>query len=325
MCTQPGDFAALVWLSRMGHRVDWVAEIDATNADLCRASGLRRGWVRGFLRRMAMGGALVVSFDGDRKTPRRVAMTNPFPPKVIHNADQLRDKDADHYDARHDDNVARNDSQRGLATTTRDPQLGSLEEESESEIENDQGSDERPPLTLTGLVPDESPTPDPAPIPDWLRKAKIPPRFDRLEVGAMVVEACSAITGRLRNLNGYRNGVATDAKAHVLPLWKALEYPPPALLGVDLARIAVAARDCQERLFGHDIRAEGFEGGADRSRLVDTICRHGKFMARLHATEAHEDGRCCCAPAARRRVEQPTLDEIYAAEDAAHAARELDA
>lgn len=140
VCHTPGDFAALVWLCRQGYTFDWGKPFEATNADLCRASGCGRGWVRGFLRRMAGAGVVVIVETGDKHHPRTLLCTDPRPTKVIHDPDHNPDHNGDHQGAGSSGDMGPGDSRPGPPPGSPGRQSVDLEERSEKE---DQRADER--------------------------------------------------------------------------------------------------------------------------------------------------------------------------------------
>ena len=77
---------------------------------------------------------------------------------------------------------------------------------------------------------------------------------------------------------------ATSAKP-ILSLWRACEYPPIKQFAEDVTLVARWARHSQDPLAARDIRAEGWDGGADRSRNVSTICVQSKWGDRLAAAK----------------------------------------
>lgn len=65
---------------------------------------------------------------------------------------------------------------------------------------------------------------------------------------------------------------ATDAPL-VLRLWRADGKRDPAEFAHDVVSVARAARWCPHPMFAREIRAEGWQGGTNRMRLVANICR----------------------------------------------------
>lgn len=84
---------------------------------------------------------------------------------------------------------------------------------------------------------------------------------------------------------GSPDSCGTASKA-VLGLWKAVGYPDLESFGRDLKLVAEAARDCPDRVFARDIRAEGWPDGTDRHRDLGTICRQDRWDVRLVTARA---------------------------------------
>lgn len=135
-------------------------------------------------------------------------------------------------------------------------------------------------------------------LPAWARKASVPPGTDRHLLMEVVVEARNGVVGTPAN----PDACGTASKA-VLALWKALGHPDLTAFRVDLMLVVEAAKDCPDRVFARDIRAEGWPDGVDRSRDIDTICRHGKWDLRLEAARRWE--RAGRRTAAAREVWEP--------------------
>lgn len=99
----------------------------------------------------------------------------------------------------------------------------------------------------------------------------------------MVVRSIETVVQRTVN----PDRCATDAPK-VLALWRRLGRPPPAEFEADVAMVAHAARECPDRLFARDIRAEGWAEGRDRSRAVPTLLSQERWTERLDAARAWE-------------------------------------
>jgi hypothetical protein len=110
---------------------------------------------------------------------------------------------------------------------------------------------------------------------------------------------------------------ATEAQ-HVIKLQRATGTPWEEL-AAEIELVARWARDSHDPIASNDIRGvreNGEAWGADRSREVDTICRHGKWLARLRHARDWEAGTGPPAPRARGgehsslRRPEPTPTEL---------------
>lgn len=119
--------------------------------------------------------------------------------------------------------------------------------------------------------------------PRWIQKLRSP--YPRPAVLQMVL----ACVEELRQAPVNADRCATDA-AQVLGLWRELGHPDPDSFARELRLVIEAARSCPDAVFARDIRAEGWEGGTDRHRAMDTICRRAKWAQRLEVALAWEAG-----------------------------------
>lgn len=119
------------------------------------------------------------------------------------------------------------------------------------------------------------------PLPPWVPDAKACRPHDRDAVAGMVLRCIEAITQA--TVNPARSGTAAGP---VLALWRKLGKPPPVDLEADVALVARWARKSPDRLAARDIRAEGWDGGVDRSSVVKTLCVQESWDARLAAAKA---------------------------------------
>jgi len=161
-------------------------------------------------------------------------------------------------------------------------------EEDREEVKEEDTHACAPPLPLFAGVPEQQPPPEDPPseeLPAWSatafreakRSKKSPYTGTRAGLVNAVAECLEAITGK-------PSTSAASAKA-VISLWKSLDYPPLRGFVADLKLIAEAAQHCPHGLFAKDIRGEGWSDGSgvNRSRDPETICRHGRWDARLGA------------------------------------------
>lgn len=133
-----------------------------------------------------------------------------------------------------------------------------------------------PSLFGSSPTPTPKPTADPAPMP-WAKTSGGEPAA----IEALVLGVLAVVRGK--PVNPSRCG--TDAK-EILGLWRALDKPPPAELQAELMLVAEWARFSADRAAARDIRAEGWEGGTDRSRSLGTLCRRDRWGDRLAAAQA---------------------------------------
>lgn len=124
------------------------------------------------------------------------------------------------------------------------------------------------------------PTQD-SPLPLWARKAVVPPGTDRALLVQVVMDVRNEVLGTI----GSPDSSGTASKA-VLALWKAVGHPDLGAFGRDLKLVAEAARDCPDRVFARDIRAEGWPDGTDRHRDITTVCRQDRWDLRLTTARA---------------------------------------
>jgi hypothetical protein len=127
----------------------------------------------------------------------------------------------------------------------------------------------------------EAPSPPVEPLPEWLAKTKVPKEVERRILGRAIVLVIEAVTGRKPELARCK----TEAQP-ILSLWRALGHPPLGEFLQDAKKIARAARECGDPLFARDVRAEGWEGGVDRSRSVSTLMVQKKWAERLDIAKA---------------------------------------
>ena len=129
------------------------------------------------------------------------------------------------------------------------------------------------------LSPSERVERDPLPL--WARKASVPAGTSRSLLVQVVMDVRNEVLGTM----GSPDSCGTASKA-VLGLWKAVGYPDLESFGRDLKLVAEAARDCPDRVFARDIRAEGWPDGTDRHRDLGTICRQDRWDVRLVTARA---------------------------------------
>jgi len=74
----------------------------------------------------------------------------------------------------------------------------------------------------------------------------------------------------------------------------------PAEFATSMTLVALAARQSPDKLFAYDVRAEGWDGGTDRSRSVSTLVVAKKWGDRLDAAERwRDDGMPAAGPVER--------------------------
>ena len=258
VCGEPGDFAALVWLSKQASVIGWGEPFEATNSDLCRASGKGKGWVRGYLKKLVAGGALVVVSKGDRQTPREVSMVDPFPPptndqpnaKVIHDpdqdADQKADQDADHHKFDESANAAGNDSQPGPAGDSQTGpvrrQLGDLEEEAEREEKSvDGGPSSDPPVD--GSMEQEDEPCEPGLKPPTIGTEAPGSRAK----GVKGAHASVPTWAQSWTLGEADEALLTKHEGAVFTVWKVLQLRWPTLVNPEKADAIATARALEQQ------------------------------------------------------------------------------
>ncbi len=115
-------------------------------------------------------------------------------------------------------------------------------------------------------------------VPTWMKPER---GVDALELVGMVARCLEQITQRPTQNMERR---ATDGK-QVLALWRSLGRPSTSEFADDMELVARAARECPDPLFAHDIRAEGWSEGRDRSHDVSTLCVQRRWGDRLRAAQ----------------------------------------
>ena len=114
----------------------------------------------------------------------------------------------------------------------------------------------------------------------------VPKRVDRTDLASAVGEAVARITGRpWRGIEGTGRRIPdlvprTTARS-VVALLRALEWPDLAEWLTDARLVAEAAHRCPHPLFARDVRAEGWVGGVDRSRSVQTLTASTRWADRV--------------------------------------------
>ena len=131
-----------------------------------------------------------------------------------------------------------------------------------------------------------------------------PKRVDRQAYAALTLRALAAITGSEPNPKRCK----TDAR-RIWALARSLDWPDPAEFEAELLLVADAAKRCPLPLFARDIRAEGWNGGVDRSTHVSTVTVQSKFGDRLRAAQ-----KWLKAPA--ESTSKPETDDTSARESA---------
>lgn len=144
-------------------------------------------------------------------------------------------------------------------------------------------------------MPQATPEPEGPRMPAWVPGAKATAPHDRRDVAAMVVRCIKAVRGTMPN----PDRCGTDA-GPLLSLWRKVGKPPPEAFAAEFRSLAEWAALSRDPGAAHDIRAEGWDGGKDRSRDIATLCRQDRWGDRSTAAQAWEDaGRAEAKPAAQ--------------------------
>jgi hypothetical protein len=142
----------------------------------------------------------------------------------------------------------------------------------------------------------------PAAVPDWVPPAReLPAGMDRRECAAFIVAVIQEITRRECD----PRRCAGSARS-VIALWRAVGKPSPAEFRAQAALVARAARESPEPIFAHDIRAEGWPDGTNRSNSVATLLVQLRWDERLAAAE-----RWAAGSAARSEASDPHSDRRH--------------
>lgn len=139
---------------------------------------------------------------------------------------------------------------------------------------SDDSETTQPQLELKAPESDEHPK-----LPSWLQSARLG-SVDKHELHSGILDCLEAIKGE-RPTKRY----STDGKA-LLAFWKSVkdDYGTDLRSWVeDVWLVAMWAQQSPDKLAAYDIRAEGWDGGTDRSRNVGTILRREKWGDRLSA------------------------------------------
>jgi hypothetical protein len=123
------------------------------------------------------------------------------------------------------------------------------------------------------------------PCPPWAGPLASGTGIPKADLVAGVVQVLATVRGKQPN----PARCATDAKS-IVSLWRATGKQPWPEFIADLDLVAQACQQSPDRLFSRDVRADGWQGGVDRSRDVATICRHDRWSARLDAARRWRDG-----------------------------------
>ena len=129
----------------------------------------------------------------------------------------------------------------------------------------------------------------------WVPAARDVAPHDRRDVAAMVVRCIEAARGKMPD----PDRCGTDA-GPLLSLWRKLGKPAPEAFATEFRGVAEWAAMSRDSGAARDIRAEGWDGGKDRSRDIATLCRQDRWGDRSTAAQAWEDaGRAEAKPAAQ--------------------------
>ena len=110
--------------------------------------------------------------------------------------------------------------------------------------------------------------PSSPPVPSWVPPANQLKPTTRAEALALVLQAIEAITTRTPKPTR-----AASSARPILALWRGEGRPPLPELVEDLLLVARWAKESPDPQAARDIRAEGWEGGTNRSRAPAAICR----------------------------------------------------
>lgn len=138
-------------------------------------------------------------------------------------------------------------------------------------------------------------------MPAWVPNAKAAAPHDRRDVAAMVIRCIETTRGTLPN----PDRCGTDA-GPLLGLWRKLGKPPPEEFAAEFRAVAEWAALSLDRGAARDIRAEGWDGGKDRSRDIATLARQDRWGDRTAAAQAWEaKGRAEARPKTQEATPPP--------------------